>query len=320
MREGDPMWECRRTTVTKKPYCGWPNCYWLTDGRVELVVTSDVGPRIIRLGFANGANVFREYGEMLGRIGDPEWLIYGGHRLWQAPEDPAYTYSPDNGPVAVSVERGNLHVTELTGQTTPVEKSIEIGFGRSGQVAVVHRLRNKSGSPIELAPWAITVMAEHGTAIVPLPPRGPHPENLSPTSTLSLWPYTDLSDARWTFGQRYILLRQDPSAQAPQKLGASVQGGWAAYADAGRLFVKTFRRQDGANYPDLGANVELFTNDTMLELETLGPLQCVHPGQTAEHMEQWFLFHDVPSPLDDADVDRLILPCVREAMEMSADY
>lgn len=36
--------------IERVPYAGWPNCYRLTDGRIELVATSDVGPRIVRLG------------------------------------------------------------------------------------------------------------------------------------------------------------------------------------------------------------------------------------------------------------------------------
>ena len=34
--------------VEKTAYKGWANCYRVTNGEVELLVTSDVGPRIIR--------------------------------------------------------------------------------------------------------------------------------------------------------------------------------------------------------------------------------------------------------------------------------
>lgn len=78
---------------------GWPNCIRLANGEIELVATTDVGPRIIRLGFIGGQNLFKTYPEMVGRTGDPEWLIYGGHRLWAAPEASPRAYTPDNGPV-----------------------------------------------------------------------------------------------------------------------------------------------------------------------------------------------------------------------------
>ena len=34
--------------IEKASYQGWPNCYQVTNGEVELIVTGDVGPRIIR--------------------------------------------------------------------------------------------------------------------------------------------------------------------------------------------------------------------------------------------------------------------------------
>ena len=50
-----------------------------------------------------------------------------------------------------------------------------------------------------------------------------------------------------------------------------VPDGWAAYANGGRLFVKRFVTQSTGAYPDWGCSVETFTNDEMIELETLGP-------------------------------------------------
>jgi hypothetical protein len=47
--------------IERSPYGGWPNCYRPSNGHLELVVTSDVGPRIIRCGFPGGGqNFFQE--------------------------------------------------------------------------------------------------------------------------------------------------------------------------------------------------------------------------------------------------------------------
>jgi hypothetical protein len=46
----------------------------------------------------------------------------------------------------------------------------------------------------------------------------------------------------------------------------------------------------------------------MLELETLSPIVRVEPGSAIEHVENWFLWRDVPAPRDDNDADRHILP------------
>ncbi len=300
--------------VERIAYGGWPNCLRLSNGVVELVATLDVGPRIIHFGFAGGENEFKEYRETLGATGGAEWRIYGGHRLWYAPEDPVRTYYPDNGPVAVEERGGFVRLVQTPETTTGVQKEIglRLADGEAG-VEVVHRLWNTGGSPVELAPWALSVMAPGGTAIVPLPPRGSHEGNLLPVGGVVLWAYTDMADPRWTWGSRYVMLRQPADAAGPQKAGFSATDGWAAYARDGRLFVKRFLYKEGAAYPDLGSAVELFANAEMLELETLGPLVRLAPCEAVEHAERWSLFRDVPAIRSEADVDAHVLLRVAEA-------
>ena len=59
--------------------------YKLSNGVVELVVTADVGPRILFYGFRNGENQFHEVKEDAGKNGGSEFRLYGGHRLWVSP-------------------------------------------------------------------------------------------------------------------------------------------------------------------------------------------------------------------------------------------
>jgi hypothetical protein len=40
----------------------------------------------------------------------------------------------------------------------------------------------------------------------------------------------------------------------------------------------------------MNSNTEIYTAGGFIEVETLAPLQKVHPGETAEHAERWFLF------------------------------
>ena len=295
----------------KEAYGGWPNCLRLSNGLVDLVVTTDVGPRIIRFGFVSQVNEVKEYAEMLGRTSGDEWRIYGGHRLWHAPEAEPRSYSPDNGPVAAEEIAGGLRLTQPTEGSTGIQKQMEIRLDPSAaRVQVTHRLINRTLWPLEMAPWALSVMAQGGKVIIPLPPRGTHPEALAPVNTLTMWAYTDMSDPRWTWGRKYIMLRQDPAASAPQKVGAMVPAGWVAYANHGHLFVKCFAYSAGAAYVDYGCSVETFTNADMLEVETLGPLSKLAPGAAVEHVEEWRLFDGVPMPVTDADVDRSVAPLI----------
>lgn len=293
------------TTIEKVSYKGWPNCLRLHNDQVELIVTTDIGPRIIRFGFVGGENEFVEFPAQMGRSGGEEWRIYGGHRLWHAPECIPRTYSPDNAPVAVETDADSITLTQEVEASTGIRKQMRIELAPdAAQVCVTHRLANLNPWAIELAPWALSAMTSGGTAILPLPPRGTHEENLQPSSSLTLWAYTDMTDPRWSWGRRFIRLRQDPACPAAQKLGAFAPDGWLAYWRAKHLFVKTFSPGVGASYPDLGASVELYTDANILELETLGPLMRLEPQETAEHVETWQLFDDVPEPTSDDVIEK----------------
>jgi hypothetical protein len=294
-------------------YRGWPNCYRLANGEVALLVTTDVGPRILQFGFVGEANELGEFAETWGKMGEDEWRSYGGHRLWHAPEVLPRTYYPDNGPVEWEQQGDFIRLRPALETTTGIQKEIDIALHpERAEVRLTHRLYNRNAWPITFAPWALTVMATGGTAIVPLPPRGTHPEQLLPTSSLTLWAYTDMSDPRWTWGERYVLLRQEPRMGRPQKIGAFVPDGWVAYARNGHLFVKTFEVTAGGVYPDRGCNVELFTNEAMIELETLGPLTLVEPGAAVEHVERWYLWRDVARPAGEGDVEKYMAPLIQK--------
>ncbi len=300
-------------------YKGWSRCTRMSNDLIELVVTAEVGPRIIRFGFAGQHNEFKEFSETLGLVGGDEWRIYGGHRLWHAPEASPRTYFPDNEPVQAEEHDDFVRIVQPTEPTTGIQKEIDLRLSPdAAHATVIGRLRNKNLWPVELAPWSLSVMAQGGVAILPLPPRGSHAENLQPTSTLTLWAYTNMSDPRWTWGEKYVLLRQDPGMEAPQKIGASVPDGWTAYARDSHLFVKTFGTIPGARYPDLGCSAEIFTNADFLEVESLAPLVKLQPEAAVEHVEHWFLFDGAMMPENDADVETHILPLIRRAMAWAA--
>ncbi len=297
--------------IEKIEYNGWPNCYRVFNDLVDLVVTTDVGPRIIRYGFVGEVNEFKEYPEEAGRTGGVEFHLYGGHRLWHAPEDTVRTYFPDNYTVSARAYARFLRVTQLTEPTTGIQKEMDIRLAtQTTHVQVIHRLTNNNLWDIELAAWALSVMEIGGVAILPLPPRGEHPNDKLPTSNLVLWPYTDLADPRWTLGKRFILFRQNPRWPRPQKIGALVPDGWIAYARSGHLFVKKFDFFADGIYPDLGSSVEFFNRVDMAEMETLSPSVVLAPGETLEHVEDWRLLKDVPQPESEADVEKYVEPKV----------
>src|ERR1700692_1518851 len=65
--------------IEKVNFKGWPNCWRVSNGEVELVVTGDVGPRVMRYGFAGGQNFFKEFAGQMGKAGEAEWQPGGEH-------------------------------------------------------------------------------------------------------------------------------------------------------------------------------------------------------------------------------------------------
>jgi len=308
-----------KISVEKVSYAGWSHCYRMSNGDVELVAVADVGPRIIRLGFVGSENEFFENKSQLGRVGGKEWRIYGGHRLWVAPEGSPRSYFPDNRSVDVNIEGATLKLTappELDPSFrvhTGIRKEVDVTMHPDGHVTVTHRITNVGLWPVELSPWALSVMAPKGRAIIPAPDSRPHPQALLPVRPMAVWGYTNMADPRWIWGQKYIVLKQDPARKEPQKLGVGNEKGWVAYVRSGHLFLKLFRYVEGATYPDFGSNMETWTNQEILEVETLGPLTTLEPNEAVEHVEEWFLFKDVEVSDEESSIDANVLPRVKEA-------
>ena len=296
--------------IEKTAWSGWPNCYRITNGEAELIVTSDIGPRVMFYGFRGGQNFSWVQKETAGRSGEPQWVARGGHRIWIAPEDRRYTYPPDNSPVQIEIRGATLIATQPVEKETHIQKQLEIRMAERGtDVTIIHRLFNRGIMPLEFAPWALTMMAPGGHGVSGFPPRGTHPENLAPTNPLVMWAFTDLSDPRWTWLKKYFVLRQDPANPVPMKIGHFNPLTFGAYFLNGELFLKRYDADPSKTYPDFGCSYETFTNADFLELETLGPVTRVAPGAAVEHLERWSLHRNArPAAWTDAELDRILGP------------
>lgn len=300
-----------QVTIGKLAWGGWDNCYRVANQDVELIVTTDVGPRVMRYAFHDGPNLFLELPGELGNSCEDEFRPRGGHRLWCAPERYPLSWAADN--TAVEVRLQGTNTIELTGPVEPLSglrKSLLIRLASIGSsVMVHHRIENTLAWEIELAAWPLTMMAPGGVGVTGFPPRGTHPEMLAPTNPLVMWAFTDLADPRWAITAKYLALRQDATHPRPMKAGLYNERTWGAYFCADQLFIKQYAAETGKPYPDMGCSFEMFANGTTLELETLGPLTKLQPGESLEHCERWSLHRGIASPaLTDLELDRVLQP------------
>ncbi len=277
--------------IEKVSFAGWQNNLLISNEAAELLVSLDVGPRILSYRTTGGTNVLKNYDEQLGQAGEDAFVIRGGHRLWVAPEDEIISYHWDNLPVEHEVSPDGW-VTVVSEQTEPIRirKTLGVRLDDEGTgVTIRHTVTNVGSEPLQLATWGLTVMNPGGIEIIPLPPLGSHPEDLMPNRRMVLWPYTDLSDPRWTFGRKFVLLTQEADS-LPTKLGLTHTPGWIGYINGDTLFIKEIPFEDSADYADGGCNFETFTNDAMIEIESLGPIRTIAAGESTSHDERWHLF------------------------------
>ena len=260
----------------------------LVSDRLWVDVLADAGPRIVRLGLAGSErNVLAETPGLGWETPHGRYELFGGHRLWFAPEDPDRVAVPDGQGLVAEVEPGGIVLTGPPEPQTGLVRSIAIRplAGRPS-LDVCHELRNVGDRPVELAPWSITQLPLDGTVILPQPAATPG-HHVRPNRSLVLWPYTSWEDPRFRPLDGLLLL----AAQAGPsfKVGYFNEAGWVGYLRDGIVLVRRFDALAGRAHPDLGCNVEVYIGGRFLELELLGPLAELRPGGTVQLRERWDL-------------------------------
>ena len=281
--------------VSECTFSGIPKCLRLSGDGIELIVTLSFGPRIISCRLNGGENLFRVFDHLTDA--DPAvWNIYGGHRLWIAPEINARTKVPDNREVSFTVADGKVILEAPEEPENRIVKRIAVAI-EEGKVKLTHTIINKDTWAKDLAVWTLSVMAPGTTAVVPqeeylAPGEGPG-RSLLPVRSVALWGYTDMNDPRFTWGTKSIQLREAPDTK-PTKFGLLNKRNFAAAFNKGGCLVKRFDHIPGGSYIDMGCNWEFYTAPGMLEVETLSPLYRVEPGESVSSSEEWELYEEIP--------------------------
>lgn len=275
--------------VKQEQYLGF-QCLRLSNGRISAWLTEEVGLRLIGLALTDSSNLLAELPQAIIPVeGGPDYKLRGGHRLWYGPEDPALTYLPDDQPVETKVEAEYLEQRQPVDQSTGIQKSWRVALSpAAAKLTIEHEFTNTGQEPIRLAPWAITMLKPGGVAILPLPSEPSDSHGLQPNRQIVLWPYTPVGSEFIEWRDDAIFVRADMKSNA-LKIGAPNPAGWLAYLYKEFLFVKWADYDAGADYIDKGASSQLYCSPDVIELETLGPLLTLAPGQRVEHRETWSL-------------------------------
>lgn len=317
-------------TIRRDTFHGWDACI-LENAYARLVAVPDIGGRI--MAFDLGPYPFLYANPQLaGRLFTPEehqgdgtlgaWKNYGGDKTWPAPQgwdhDGQWHGPPD--PVLDSgrytldrlVLDGGRAVIAMTSPPDPrtglqITRQFTL-FPGGSRVRADLTFANVSARVVRWSIWdVVQLRAERRlpdgglafepacTLTAPLNPASVFPRGFNVmfgAADNSQWqpdPQTGLFFApyQWQIG----------------KVGLDSPAGWIAFSNAaaGYAFIERFEVVPGAEYPDGGATVEIWTvgagqvgnlsyegSDMYhMEAEVLGPLRTLAPGGTSTFAIEW---------------------------------
>ena len=251
-------------------------------------VLAEGGPRVVRFGLHGGENLFAETPTASWDGGHGTYELLGGHRLWFAPESDDCSVPDGTGLTLSAIPDATGPAVRLTGAVeapSGLRKAVEVRLDpHSAAMSLRHVLTNEGPHTLQIAPWPITQLRLGGVAVVPLPPGGEEPSR-RPNQLMVLWPYASGTDERLRIGDHWLTVSARPDR--PMKVGCLSSTGTAGYLRDGLLVVLRFDPARGSVHPDLGCNLEVYSDDRTIELESLGPLGTLKRGDSVTHDERW---------------------------------
>jgi hypothetical protein len=311
---------------------GWNACY-LENGLVRLVAVPDIGGRIMACDLGSYPFFFVDP-DLAGKLFTAEenqgdgslaaWKNYGGDKTWPAPQG----WDRDDqwhGPPDPILDSGRYTLNEMSSDgeqaairmTSPPDPRTGVQITRhftlrrsSSRVLLEITFHNTKQQPIRWSLWDVAQLRaerrlpdgrltyEPGCVITaPVNPNSRHPAGyhvifgepdnpqwqVDPASGLFTAPYL------WQIG----------------KVGLDSTAGWIAFSNtaAGYAFTETFPCEPGADYPDNGSSLEVWTigagevgnlnyEDSgiyLMETEVLSPLRTIPPGEATSFRIEWGL-------------------------------
>ena len=294
-------------------YHSFGKCVKISNGIIEVIVTIDLGPRIVAFGLVGEDNIFYEDAKRAYRIttetqadgNDTTFYYYGGHRLWLSKERSAKSVWPDNEPVVYSVLSDSVRFSPPRQKSSAFQTGMEIVMSEgTADIMIVHTAKNCSQEAQNCGISAITMLAGDGLLI--LPQNTEDDITFRPNRSVVLWPGTDIRDKRLHLGNRYLSIRQETGCSKLLKIGSNNLLGWAAFVGAKYTFLERYVHNPQAVYPDFGSSCELCLQPDFSEIQSLSPIYRVEPGMGIKHVENLSIFRTrtCVDPEDEDGVER----------------
>jgi hypothetical protein len=279
------MLDIRAVTVERFSYHGWPDCYLLSNGRVEAVVVPAIG-RVMQFRIKGETDSpFWENRALDGQMHDAatsEWINFGGDKCWPAPQSawPGHQGREWPPPVAFDSRSAQADATEFgVTLTSPIDPGFGIQMVRHVQLDAgkpILRIRTEYrklfGSALQVSIWTITQLRDPKRVAFLLKEKSRFADGYLRLLTVQ--------PAELKLAGRLLWLGRHTSQQV--KIGTD--GGSMVWV-GDRCALRIDAEAGPGEYPDGGCVTEIYTNPDPLpyvELEALGPLRAIKAGDRIE--------------------------------------
>jgi hypothetical protein len=222
-------------------------------------------------------------------------MNFGGDKVWPTPQDEfprlnGRPWPPDHwfdGAVFES-EMGDGTVT-LRGPVSDycgARLVREISLPGKGRVLIRQRMekvrlaRNAGLEPVPMTIWSVTQVRSPEQILFPLNPESKF------DSRVYIFPQFPRAKQNVTVDEGIGVLV--PSSQSSQKVGADA-GDWLVAIVDDVAIAQLFSWEAGAEFPDGGLSLEVFTSWRYTELEILSPIHRMVPGESFSFSVAWDL-------------------------------
>ncbi len=279
----------------------WTGSVSMENASVTLTTIPEIA-RIMEFSLRGYPNLIWQNPDLLGQLADPQqsqqgiWRNFGGAKLWVAPQsrwDAVFgNWPPEYELDAAPCDLHQIAPDHLTlqGQLSPTQ-----GIQLRRQIQLVdqgadfiYTLSNRSDQTVSWGIWMVFQAIPGGKLFLPATDRTQF--WLDPQ--FSIDGATEPEDLHFHKQDQVYVLDQARSIYKT-KLFSIPDHGWLAYWVADQVFFLLYEAAPEAQYPAGEGSTEIFTDADYIELEHIGPLISIAPGESTSLPESWRI---LPAP------------------------
>lgn len=269
--------------IRKIDYAGFKNCIYISNTVCEAVITTEVGPRILRYSRVGYPNLLYVDEYAAGQTEETKtWRAYGGHSF-DVVLDGKEHLKPENVSVPYTLSDDGIYFEAVDFEG--YKKTVSVRMCRRGGLEIKETVENTSEAEVKVSLMGNTLLCNGGTMAVPCSAR-----------KHIFGEFCELEpDLRCTtVGKNLTLVKQDPLYNTENKLAFDLDEMWCGYFTKGSLFVMTTPETEGT-YRN-GRNFYYECSPKNVKISSVSPETVLKKGESLTHTEVWNIFDTCIQP------------------------